>query len=696
MGFFRKRILKLGNKGLSMVELICGITMLTIIGSSVCSVMVVSADTYNRGSAEAGVQQEAQLVANQISDLLIDSTADVQFDDGNKILTVKQDTRTYTVKLVGNTLYYTDSDESGTEQVMAEGVTEFKVDITDFYKSGSAQLELKFANDNNGKLENSQQKPMNFNITSRNKQTTSVDVIATVTMLGDWLLEPGQEYDFNTTVSPAGLTTVNKFSIANNTSSNTTINPSTGEIKIGLDEKSPLIRVVCSVEQSGTIIAIKYANVYVRQVLTIDVNGAYNATASNGAADKKDGAVYDLSVTVNGNSLDRITDKSYDATVNDSSDIYTYVDPRQVGNWTVTCSSGRNAGTVDTSSGTPRLVLTGDMQDGETVTVTCKSLHADGVNRQGYDYGDIYGDWDLTKSQSALLWDDGWMRQSSNAQANLNGADTIKTTYNATGWKTFYRYRKLDNSGTPVNGGSWDTTHGDANGWAENTLGDSHNSGVINLRPLLTSSMDYRYDYELSVCVRFYDGAGNVVWPTGGDYEDVNMVTDVVRKTQLAFDSDLLGLDTATCNSEASAPVITIAKDTQFNLMNIHNDSATAKVDGIIGIDTTGTPVDNSFNYIFQKKQDDGSWKTIRDNFESTQNGIEVNKTGNCYVTFRNADYDYEGSWRVLVGLKNMMAYDDNNQVNGTKDYDIWAESDESDEVRADGESVFYFNVVAP
>ena len=69
MRLFRKRILKLGNRGLSMVELICAIAIVSLLGTTVSSIMVVSANTYRRGAAETEVQQEAQLVANQISSL---------------------------------------------------------------------------------------------------------------------------------------------------------------------------------------------------------------------------------------------------------------------------------------------------------------------------------------------------------------------------------------------------------------------------------------------------------------------------------------------------------------------------------------------------------------------------------------------------------------------------------------------------
>ena len=66
---------KLNNKGLTLMELICAIAILAIVTASIGSVMVVSARSYQRDSDEVSLQQEAQVTANQIADLVIDSTA---------------------------------------------------------------------------------------------------------------------------------------------------------------------------------------------------------------------------------------------------------------------------------------------------------------------------------------------------------------------------------------------------------------------------------------------------------------------------------------------------------------------------------------------------------------------------------------------------------------------------------------------
>ena len=63
------------NRGLTLVELLCSIAILSVLAVAVGSVLVVSAKNYQRGTSEINLQQEAQLTANQIAELIIDTTA---------------------------------------------------------------------------------------------------------------------------------------------------------------------------------------------------------------------------------------------------------------------------------------------------------------------------------------------------------------------------------------------------------------------------------------------------------------------------------------------------------------------------------------------------------------------------------------------------------------------------------------------
>ncbi len=79
---------KLGNRGLTLVELICAIAILSLVGTTVGGILIVSAQSYDNGMNEVELQQEAQMVVNQINDLIIDTTAteSVSFADNTLVI----------------------------------------------------------------------------------------------------------------------------------------------------------------------------------------------------------------------------------------------------------------------------------------------------------------------------------------------------------------------------------------------------------------------------------------------------------------------------------------------------------------------------------------------------------------------------------------------------------------------------------
>ena len=67
------------NRGFTVVELIVTIAIMAIVGGAITSFLVVSQRQYNTGVAETSVQYDAQLVGNQIYDLLIDAQKGVSY-----------------------------------------------------------------------------------------------------------------------------------------------------------------------------------------------------------------------------------------------------------------------------------------------------------------------------------------------------------------------------------------------------------------------------------------------------------------------------------------------------------------------------------------------------------------------------------------------------------------------------------------
>ncbi|MBO4981679.1 MAG: hypothetical protein J6C84_07275 [Lachnospiraceae bacterium] len=651
MKFLRKKLFKLGNKGMSMVELLCGITILSIIGTSISGVLVVSADGYNRGSAEASVQQEAQLVANQVSDLLIDATADVTY--ASNVLKVKQGDKGYqvTYDATAQTLTYQEFSvdaadnwtSSSDAQLMADGLQSFSVDVSDFATNGYARLEMQFKNA-------SQEYPTSFTITARNKEAKDATaVVAAIFLPSEIILEPDESYNFASIVSTSGLSNTNlNWSVTGNNSASTTV--ISGSLHIGTDETANMVRLKVESQQldgGGNPLAQKTVNVYIRRVTTLDVNGVLESGVAY-----KAGAVYRLSASIGGTNLAQALGTDYDLN---------YVTPYQA-TWTVSDSTVGHIEVDAIDSTKAKLVLDQDMADGTTLTVRAKAKHPDGTNKTGTDYGDVYDDWQLVKTTPYITTGSGWLRQTNQEQAAVDGnVHALKASLPGEGKKHVFkvRYREYPS-------GTWTE-------WKSNQYGDADDSMSINLRPLFTSVMDYDKDYEVQIKLVIQDNTGTEIWPTAGIPEESYMISEVVKRVQLTFDSSLLGLNAALSNDESSAPDIAFSRDNQSgDILSIHE---------VIGIDTNGTSIDNAYKFELEKKQADGTWGAVAGQTEISSN------QGKLRLTFRHNDF--EGNYRVKVSIKDMNIYEmnGNNIVQtGVEDYVLYDE--------ATGEGIFYFNAV--
>ena len=73
--------MRIGQKGFTLVEIIVSLAIMTIVAGSVGAFIVAGNNSYLRGSKELTLQEEAQLTANQVIDLIIDVEKDIQFLD---------------------------------------------------------------------------------------------------------------------------------------------------------------------------------------------------------------------------------------------------------------------------------------------------------------------------------------------------------------------------------------------------------------------------------------------------------------------------------------------------------------------------------------------------------------------------------------------------------------------------------------
>ncbi|MCM1144476.1 MAG: type II secretion system GspH family protein [Blautia sp.] len=148
------------NKGMSLVELLISVTILAIVIVSAAAFMVTGSRSFARGSANSNVQSEAELAVNQVEDLvidvnggvdyLVDDTADTEElvmyhveNDDSGVTTYKK--RTVTWDRAGETLkssewdmdydeptnHYVEKAEVYKDQLLADNVTDFNVDLSD-------------------------------------------------------------------------------------------------------------------------------------------------------------------------------------------------------------------------------------------------------------------------------------------------------------------------------------------------------------------------------------------------------------------------------------------------------------------------------------------------------------------------------------------------------------------------------------
>ncbi|MBQ6888615.1 MAG: prepilin-type N-terminal cleavage/methylation domain-containing protein [Lachnospiraceae bacterium] len=150
------------NRGLTLVELLVTIAILSIVLVIATSFMMTGSRSFAKGNADAQVQKEAELAVNQMEDMIIDvnggvdmlkddSTGDrelILYNAGGaggvveftkeSIIYKKTDEKIVCSKW--NMKYDTASDTYSvdsaiyTDQLLAENVTEFEVDLSDIYK----------------------------------------------------------------------------------------------------------------------------------------------------------------------------------------------------------------------------------------------------------------------------------------------------------------------------------------------------------------------------------------------------------------------------------------------------------------------------------------------------------------------------------------------------------------------------------
>lgn len=552
---FKMRLRK-DNRGMTLIELICAVAILSVITATVGGAMVVATNTYRSGTVETSMQQEAQFTANAIESLIIDATNQVDYS-GN-VLTINNTDYTYTITYdsAAKTLYYSQYDVvNGTylasNELLAENVSEFNVDAADFATTRNARLTLEMERD--GKKFKT-----NYNVTSRNDANagTPIPSSAIINVLEDVTLEPCQVYDL--AVSVVSTTGNTNYTFAFEPEEDGTIDASVVRIPTGLrisigatengatDGMLRLLITTAATDGSGNALQSKIVKVHIRRINTVALG---TLTLESGDA-LKDGAVYRLVGTPTGTNLPRVPLAEYD---ND------YVDPNTI-QWSFEVPSGSTvANYVTVLSGTQqnevRFKLNKNIGAGEYVKVVGTALHPEGEyhsetvgalvasNKTRSDYGDVKNSVTLEPNSP---FGDAILRRSMDIEvsASFDYYDMVQRDWERNhpgqtfdpardGWNgnytgnVYYRYKSKDSDHKSPDYPKWLTF-----------VNQGNNPTYLKFDSAVFSGMKIMEDYELEVLFSFK--YGNKVFPIGADTEEgrQNIDSQYIYK----FDMEAMGV----------------------------------------------------------------------------------------------------------------------------------------------------------
>lgn len=153
----------IGKKGFTLVEVVVSLAIMTIVAGAIGAFMVAGNNSYMRGNKELTLQEEAQLAANQIIDMIIDVEKDIQFTDNGMTseLFLENEKNSYLLQWRAGSgvsdpgkVYFFESDNTldadgnlnwSSESLLAEYVTKFDVDLSGVRKDRTVILRMDFA-----------------------------------------------------------------------------------------------------------------------------------------------------------------------------------------------------------------------------------------------------------------------------------------------------------------------------------------------------------------------------------------------------------------------------------------------------------------------------------------------------------------------------------------------------------------------
>ena len=330
-----RNTMRKNQKGFTLVELIIAVAILAVVTLAVCGFIVVGSRSYTSANTDIMLQQDAQLALNQMSDVIIDTTESISYSGlvGGSMQTVLKDSefsgeatdkclavvnkKPETGDLNQNPsywFYYSKADEtiyfnevdlydgiadpaagpteseikdkfdaaSTDKAVLAEHVTEFSVDVSQFEQNRVVMLALTFENGN-------RMYSTSNNVTVRNRIAINNITVGPMKRADEFVinapdsitLEPGETYTFtglkvNGEDAAAGSVT---WSLLGEEKNGSFISPN-GTVTVGVGETRKNFTVVATRAAFADSRSTKEVTVQVKRVTDVSLTCAQSTVKS--------------------------------------------------------------------------------------------------------------------------------------------------------------------------------------------------------------------------------------------------------------------------------------------------------------------------------------------------------------------------------------------------------------------------------
>ena len=430
MSLFKK--LAKNNIGLSLVELIITIALMSIVSVAIGSAIVSATTNYRRNSEEVAIQQDVQNITNIIANMIFDSveannTGNEGGENLSNLFILSSTGVYYSISCSGGKLFYGESTTgypavSSLTKVLAENVSAFSANTSTYSHDYIVKISLAVNSQTTDKT-----MMTSFAVTSRNAEggnnLTITDINGAVIAIDTMaVIEPNQVIDIpyevltsgnvdDTSIKLIDVTTVYGKPIVMTAALATNAEGKSVVRITANDEKNDIVRIKVRTNAKYTDdegnehpFDEKVIKVYVRRVTKIDAGGAQTNQADY--ANCKAGSKYEVSAAITAINGDRFYTFKTD---NDYVNTYKLV-------WTVTGNTEKMTGVTNPAGGSNvsgnivcddatkkwKFTINSDFAPGEYITFTCRALHSDGTfetlttNKTGLPYGEFEDSWTLT------------------------------------------------------------------------------------------------------------------------------------------------------------------------------------------------------------------------------------------------------------------------------------------------------------